>query len=50
VIQGVHMLLDGREDEAWKDGDRRISQLVFIGKNLDRNELEQGFLSCIAGA
>jgi len=50
VIQGVHMLLDGRDDVAWKDGERRISQLVFIGKNLDRHELEMGLASCVAGA
>ncbi len=49
VIQGVHMLLDGAEDAAWKEGERRISQLVFIGKNLDRRELELGLQSCVAG-
>jgi G3E family GTPase len=46
VFQGVHMLLDSTADQAWKPGEKRVSQLVFIGKDLDREELERGFLSC----
>jgi G3E family GTPase len=48
VVQGVHMLIDGREDEAWRTEERRVSQLVFIGKHLDRKELEAGFFGCVA--
>jgi G3E family GTPase len=46
VFQGVHMLLDSTADQTWKPGEKRVSQLVFIGKDLDRAELERGFLSC----
>jgi G3E family GTPase len=46
VFQGVHMLFDGRPDRPW-DGDRRANKLVFIGRNLDRAELEDGFRSCL---
>ena len=46
VLQGVHMLLDTKSDQAWKPNEKRVSQLVFIGKDLDRAELERGFLSC----
>lgn len=47
VFQGVHMLFDGRADEPW--GDRaRTSDLVFIGRNLDRATLTEGFLRCLA--
>src|SRR5690606_23152709 len=35
VFQGVHMLFDGREDRPW-GSDVRASDMVFIGKNLDR--------------
>lgn len=28
-------------------GEKRINRLVFIGKNLDRKELEDGFKSCL---
>jgi G3E family GTPase len=47
VFQGVHMLLDGREDRPWGDEPRR-NQLVFIGRNLKRASLQQGFRSCLA--
>ncbi len=46
VFQGVHMLFDGVEDRPW-DGEERYNQLVFIGRNLDRDELEQGFRACL---
>jgi G3E family GTPase len=47
VFQGVHMLFDGRPDRPWKDAERR-NQLIFIGRNLDRNRLNEGFRSCLA--
>ena len=47
VFQGVHMLFDGREDRPWGDAPR-ASDLVFIGRNLDRSELQQGFSRCLA--
>jgi G3E family GTPase len=47
VFQGVHMLFDGRPDAPWGDAPRR-SQLVFIGKRLDRAALQAGVASCLA--
>ncbi|AKV04448.1 Putative metal chaperone, involved in Zn homeostasis [Labilithrix luteola] len=47
VFQGVHMLFDGREDRLWGT-ERRASDLVFIGRNLDREELTRGFERCLA--
>jgi hypothetical protein len=41
VFQGVHMLFDGRPDRPWKDAERH-NQLIFIGRNLDRNQLNEG--------
>ena len=49
VFQGVHMLMDGQPDRPWKPGETRRSQLVFIGRNLDRAELTAGFAACHAG-
>jgi G3E family GTPase len=46
VFQGVHMLFDGRPDRPWKNAERR-NQLIFIGRNLDRNHLTEGFKSCL---
>jgi G3E family GTPase len=48
VFQGVHMMLDGKPDRAWKPGEERVSKLVFIGRNLDRAMLTAGVQSCLA--
>ncbi len=47
VFQGVHMLFDGREDRPWGTA-RRASDLVFIGRALDREALTRGFEGCRA--
>jgi len=47
VFQGVHMLFDGRPDRPWNDTPRS-SQMVFIGRNLDREQLTSGFRACLA--
>ncbi|MEZ5956957.1 MAG: GTP-binding protein [Hyphomonadaceae bacterium] len=48
VVQGVHMIVEGDTQRDWKDGEKRVSRLVFIGKNLDRAELETAFAACAA--
>lgn len=47
VFQGVHMLLDGRPDRPW-GAEKRHNTLIFIGRNLDRAELNAGFKACLA--
>jgi G3E family GTPase len=47
VFQGVHMLFDGRPDRPWGNTPRS-SQLVFIGRHLDRQELHDGLAACLA--
>jgi len=47
IFHGVHMMFDGRPDRAWGGGERS-SQLVFIGRKLDREELLAGFSACLA--
>jgi len=47
VFQGVHMLFDAQSDRLWKPGETRKTQIVFIGRNLDRLELNAGFNQCI---
>ena len=47
VFHGVHMVFDGQLERPWGAGVRR-SRLVFIGRDLDRKELEAGFESCVA--
>ena len=48
VFQGVHMLLDGKPDRLWKEGEERKNELVFIGRNLDETQLKKDFLACMA--
>jgi len=48
VFQGVHQLFEGNPDKAWKEGEERESVIVFIGRDLDRASLEEGFLGCRA--
>jgi G3E family GTPase len=47
VFQGVHMLFDGNPDRPWKPEEERLNQLVFIGRNLDREQLEKEFAACL---
>jgi G3E family GTPase len=43
VFQAVHMILEGDFQGPWRDGDKRYSRLVFIGRNLDEAKLKAGF-------
>jgi hypothetical protein len=47
VFQGVHMLFDGRPDRPWGNEPRHNS-LIFIGRNLNRQQLNAGFKACLA--
>ena len=47
VFQGIHMLFDGQPMEPWGDT-KRSNRMIFIGRNLDREELMSGFNSCMA--
>jgi G3E family GTPase len=48
VFQAVHMVMEGDFQAAWKEGDKRYSRIVFIGRNLDDEELQRGFAACVA--
>jgi G3E family GTPase len=47
VFQGVHMMFDHSDGKPWGNDPRR-NVLVFIGRDLNRDELEEGFRSCLA--
>jgi G3E family GTPase len=47
VFQGVHMMLEGDHQRPWKDGEPRLSRLVFIGRELPEAMIREGFESCI---
>jgi G3E family GTPase len=48
VFHGVHMMFDGQLERPWPTDAIRQNTVVFIGRNLDRAELEAGFESCVA--
>ncbi len=48
VFQGVHMMLDGDSQRAWRPDEKRESKVVFIGRDLQEAEIRNGFLDCAA--
>ena len=46
VFQGVHMLFTSQPDRDWGK-ESRCNQLVFIGRNLDKEALQSGFDECL---
>ncbi|CAA2100244.1 putative GTP-binding protein YjiA [Methylobacterium bullatum] len=46
VFQGVHQILDGDLQGPWKDGEARVSRVVFIGRKLDPQAIREGFYDC----
>jgi G3E family GTPase len=49
VFQGVHMLFDGRPDRPW-GAEPRTNKLIFIGRNLDREQPNADFAACLSYA
>lgn len=48
VFQGVHMLLDTYQGKSWTMPDtQRENRVCFIGRNLDKLNLEEGFQKCL---
>jgi G3E family GTPase len=47
VFHGVHMMFDAQPERPWGAAPR-MNSLVFIGRGLDRAELEAGFESAVA--
>ncbi|EOY25933.1 Plastid transcriptionally active 17 isoform 1 [Theobroma cacao] len=47
VFQGVHDIFQGSPDRLWGPDEPRVNKIVFIGKNLNAQELESGFKACL---
>lgn len=47
VFQAIHMIFSGTSQKAWEPGEERRCKMIFIGKNLDREDLTAGFMKCI---
>ena len=50
VFQGVHMLFGGHFSKfiSWAPDEKRTCRFVFIGRNLDEDDLKKRFLDCKA--
>jgi len=46
VFQAVHMVLDASPGGEWPN-EKRLNKIVFIGKDLNREEIETGFFNCL---
>jgi len=47
VFQAIHMLFANSQGKPWEEGEERRCKMIFIGKNLNREELTTGFMACI---
>ena len=50
IFQGVHMLMGSDLGMPWAEGELRESKMVFIGKDMPREVLENGFAQAVVGA
>ncbi|NBX65514.1 MAG: GTP-binding protein [Proteobacteria bacterium] len=50
VFQAVHMIADSAPGNPWREDEKKTSKLVFIGRNLSRDDLKKGFESCLEAA
>eukprot|EP00746_Dinoflagellata_sp_MGD_P155173 gnl/MRDRNA2_/MRDRNA2_85234_c0_seq1.p1 gnl/MRDRNA2_/MRDRNA2_85234_c0~~gnl/MRDRNA2_/MRDRNA2_85234_c0_seq1.p1 ORF type:complete len:482 (-),score=137.19 gnl/MRDRNA2_/MRDRNA2_85234_c0_seq1:201-1574(-) len=48
VFQAIHMLFANSMEGEWGADEPRRCKMIFIGKNLDREELTSGFMKCLA--
>ncbi|MBM3876112.1 MAG: GTP-binding protein [Verrucomicrobia bacterium] len=48
VFQGVQMMFDAKPERFWNPDEKRKSQVVFIGKELDEAAIRAGFAGCLA--
>jgi G3E family GTPase len=48
VFQGVHMILDGGHQRPWRADEKRLSRIVFIGRNLPEAAIADAFEACVA--
>lgn len=47
VFQSVRMLTAMKPDRPWKPDEKKCTEFVVIGRNLDREEFAAGFASCV---
>ena len=48
ILQGVHMLIGTETGPIWKANEKKLSKMVFIGKELPRTLISNGLDACVA--
>lgn len=48
IFHGVHQMFDGDLDREWNPDEKRVNRIVFIGKYLEREDLEDCLQRCLA--
>merc|ERR1712100_241525 len=48
VFQAIHMLFANSMEGEWGPDEQKRCKMIFIGKNLNREELTSGFKACLA--
>jgi G3E family GTPase len=49
IFQSVRMLTTMRPERPWKPDEKRQTEFVVIGRDLDREEFAESFAECVAG-
>ncbi|ENQ3112305.1 TPA: GTP-binding protein [Bacillus cereus] len=47
VFQGVHTLFAASYDREWQEGEDRVSEVVFIGKDINKEWFQEHFEECV---
>lgn len=42
------MLFEGSPERPWRDDEKRISKMVFIGREMDEEAFKEAFRRCLA--
>ncbi len=50
MFQAVHQMFEGSPDRPWRSDERRVSRMVFIGRELDKEAFQEAFMRCLADA
>jgi G3E family GTPase len=48
IFQGIHMMFGMTEGKNWKENETRKTQIVVIGRNLDKKFFEDGIKDCVS--
>jgi len=47
VSHSIHMIFESSRQKAWRPDEKRECKIVFIGRNLNREVLTDGFMKCM---